>query len=557
VSLNPDTECQVTFDKDEAIRNGDPYVHRAEFGINKGIFWSPGGNRVAFYRKDERNVTEYPLVDVNSRPASFRFTRYPMTGMASEHVTIGVYDIKTGSITFLQTGEPRDHYLTSVTWSPDGRWIYVVHLNRDQNHLRLVQYHPETGVPVHTLFEEKHEKWVEPLGGPFFAEKRPGRFLWYSKRDGYNHLYLYEVKRKKLRQLTRGTWDITRFAGFDKTGEIAFFEAASGDGMERHGYQLRITSGKWSRLTSRSGVHRITPSDDGSYVLDSFSNFKVPRIIQILDDKGNHMQTLLKAPDPISDYAQGEIRLFAIKNKEDISLNVRMIMPPEFDPSIKYPVLIYVYGGPHGQMITNSWGSSRRLWFLYMAQQGYIVFTLDNRGTDARGLEFEHAVFRRLGTLEVEDQMTGVDYIKNQAYVDTTRLGVFGWSYGGFMTLSLMSRNPGIFSTGVAGGPVTDWQYYEVMYGERYMDTPMANPDGYKESSTLNYVNQLEGNLLIIHGTVDPVVVWQNSLVYLKKAVEEGKHVDYFVYPGHEHNIYGRDRLHLYQTVTDYFMDNL
>lgn len=552
IAMKPDETIQVTHDTEEGILNGTSYVHRSEFGINKGIFWSPKGNYLAFYRLDHRMVTKFPLVDLDSRPAKLRYIRYPMTGQTSEQVQVGIYNLKTGSTTFLQTGQPRDHYLASVTWSPDEKYIYIAHLNRDQNHLKLIKYDPVTGLPLKVLFEEKSSIWVEPEHGLFFVNEDPTRFLWFSKRDGFNHLYLYKNNGKLVRQVTKGTFDITRFVGFDKQGKNIFVEAASPDAMERHAFMVSL-KGNMKKLSSKRGVHHILPADDGKYFIDYWTNHNTPRVISILDQKGKQQKKLLVAKNPLQNYKLGEMRLGKIKNAEGTELNIRIFLPVDFDSSKKYPVIIYVYGGPHGQMITDRWLSGWPLWFQYMAQRGYIVFTLDNRGTNNRGLEFEQAVFKRLGTLEVEDQMAGVEYLKSLSYVDTTRIGVHGWSYGGFMTISMMTRHPGVFKAGVAGGPVIDWRYYEVMYGERYMDTPQSNPDGYDEANLLNYAHNLDAPLLIIHGTVDPVVVWQNSLLYLRKAIDLGKQLDYFVYPGDEHNMRGKDRVHLYQKITDYF----
>ncbi|NOX89309.1 MAG: prolyl oligopeptidase family serine peptidase [Calditrichaeota bacterium] len=557
ISLKPGEEIQVTFDREDGILNGDSYVHRREFGIRKGIFWSPSGDHVAFYRVDQRMVTQYPLVDIDSRPAKLRYIRYPFTGMTSEQVTVGIYHIKTGSITYLQTGEPKDHYKCSVTWSPDEKAIYIAQLNRDQNHLRLVRYDPLNGQPLKTLFEEKDEQWVEPEHGLIFVNNDPSRFVWFSKRAGYNDLYLYRNDGKLLKKLTRSDRDVTRFLGFDDKGKNAFYLAASQDGLERHAFKVNLNSGKITRLTTEPGVHRVLFQKQGKYLLDRFTNIKTPNRITLLNEKGKSLKILLNAENPLKDYKLGENKLIKIRNKNGILLNARMILPPEFDPAQKYPVIVYVYGGPHGQLVTNSWLRGWSWWFYYMAERGFIIFTLDNRGTNNRGLEFEQAIFRQLGTVETEDQMVGIRFLKDQPYVDSTRIGVHGWSYGGFMTISLMTRQPGVFKVAVAGGPVIDWRYYEVMYGERYMDTPQSNPEGYEKASLLNYVKNLDGSLLIIHGTVDPVVVWQNSLLYLRKAIDLGKQLDYFVYPGDEHNMRGKDRVHLYQKITDYFMRNL
>ncbi|MBN2709260.1 MAG: DPP IV N-terminal domain-containing protein [Calditrichaceae bacterium] len=553
LSYGPEEDIQITHDTEDGISNGESYVHRAEFGINQGIFWSPAGNYMAFYRLDQRMVTEYPLIHIDNRPAVCEKIRYPFTGMTSEQVQIGIYDLKSGSITFLQTGEPKDQYLSGVTWSPDEKYIYIVHLNRDQNHLRLVKYDPVSGNPIKTLFEEKNDQWVEPLSGPIFHKNKSDRFIWFSKKEGYNQLYLYSSEGKLIKKLTTENRDITHWIGFADNGEYGFFTDASEDGLDRFGYRIRISSGNIDKLTKRSGINTILPSPDGKHIINRFTDIKTPNVIDLLSADGKPVRNLLSAENPLKEYRLGEIKLLKVRNGNGDELNARMIFPPEFTPDKKYPVIVYVYGGPHGQMVSNSFLKGWHLWFQFMAQKGYILFTLDNRGTDNRGLRFEQIVHRRLGSIEIEDQMAGISYLKQQVFVDSMRIGVHGWSYGGFMTISLLSRKPGVFKAGVAGGPVIDWKYYEVMYGERYMDTPQSNPEGYAAASLLNYVDQLDSKLLIIHGTIDPVVVWQNSLSYLRKAIDSGKQVDYFVYPGDEHNMKGNDRVHLYQKIADYF----
>ncbi|MHB2153302.1 S9 family peptidase [Calditrichota bacterium GD2] len=557
VSLKAGQTIQITFDTEDGILNGDSYVHRQEFGIRKGIFWSPSGKHLAFYRVDQRMVTQYPLVDIDSRPAKLRYIRYPFTGMTSEQVSVGVYHLQTGSITYLQTGEPQDHYKCSVTWSPDEKFIYVAQLNRDQNHLRLVKYDPQNGLAQQTLFEESDEQWVEPEHGLLFVNDDPNRFIWFSKRNGYNDLYLYRSDGKLLRKLTPSQWDVTRFLGFDTAGKNAFFLASANNGLDRQAFKVSLKSGRLTQLTHSSGVHLVQLQKQGKFLLDRFTNLSTPNRIALLDASGREVQVLLNAANPLQEYKIGDLKLLQLQSEAGDILNARIIFPPDFDPAKKYPAIVYVYGGPHGQMLTNSFLRGWRWWFYYMAQKGFILFTLDNRGTNNRGLEFEQVIHRRLGTIEVQDQMVGIRYLKSLPYVDSTRIGVHGWSYGGFMTISLMTRQPGVFKVGVAGGPVIDWRYYEVMYGERYMDTPQSNPEGYETSSLLNYVQNLEGRLLIIHGTVDPVVVLQNSWLYLRKAIDLQKQVDYFVYPGDEHNMRGQDRVHLYQKISDYFLEHL
>jgi len=557
IAVNPEETIQITDDREDGVSNGNNYVHRNEFGIRKGTFWSPEGNYLAYYHLDQRMVTQYPLVDLDSRPAKLRFIRYPFTGMTSEQAQVAVYNYNTASTTYLQTGQPKDHYLTNITWSPDESEIYVAELNRDQNILQLNAYDPKSGMKKRTLFTERNPKWVEPEHGPIFINRNSSRFLWFSKRDGYNHLYLYKRNGKLIRQMTKGNFDLTAYLGADSDGKWVFVQAASADGLERHIYRVKLSNGKMERLSGEPGVHSASFSKSGRYFIDTFSNLNTPRKIFIARTAKKEKQLLLAAPNPLAKYKLGAVTLIKIPAQDGTLLNARMIVPVDFDSTKKYPVVIYVYGGPHGQMITNNWIRGWRLWFQYMAQRGYIVFSLDNRGTDNRGLQFEQIIHRRLGTIEVQDQMQGVKYLKSLDYVDSTRIGVHGWSYGGFMTISLLTRQPGVFKVGVAGGPVADWHYYEVMYGERYMDTPQSNPEGYATSSLFSYISNLDSRLLIIHGTVDPVVVWQNSLLYLRKAIDAGKQLDYFVYPGDQHNMRGKDRVHLYRKITDYFEEHL
>ena len=542
---------QITFDTEDGIVNGQT-VHRVEFGIETGSFWSPKGNYLAYYHKDERMVSEYPLVNIDTRPASLQITRYPMAGMTSEQVQVAVYNLKTGSTTYLQTGEPKDQYLTGVTWSPDEKYVYIGLLNRDQNHLRLIKYDVYTGKPQELLFEEKEEKYIQPTHGPIFVKDDPYHFIWFSKRDGFNHLYLYRSDGKMMRKLSSGNWDVTAFNGFDKNGSYAYFTAASSDGLQRYPYRVKISSGSQARLSAVKGTHSIKVNKTGDLYFDFYSSKETPRKITVYNQNGKEIKSLLVSANPLKDYKLGQVRYLKLKNREKTLLNARITLPADFDSTKKYPVIVYVYGGPGAQLVRNSWVNGG-LWMQYLAEKGYITFTLDNRGSANRGIKFEQATFRHLGDVEIEDQMAGVDYLKSLSYVDTARIGVDGWSYGGFMTISLMTRKPGVFKVAVAGGPVIDWRYYEVMYTERYMDTPEANPEGFNNASTFNYVKNLQGKLLIIHGTMDPVVVWQNSLLYLQKCVKSGKQVDYFVYPGHEHNVRGKDRIHLMNKITDYF----
>ena len=552
-------EYTITSDTNKNIVNGKS-VHREEFGINKGTFWSPKGNLLAFYRMDQTMVTDYPLVNIESvsnRIAEEELIKYPMAGMKSHHVTLGVYNVSTQKTIFLNTGEPADQYLTNITWSPDEKYIYIQVLNRAQNHLKLNQYDCVSGNLVKTLFEEKNTKYVEPLKPLYFLNTKPEQFIYQSQKDGYNHLYLYNIDGKLIKQITKGKWIVTDFKGTDAKDLKAYYISTTVNPLERHIYAVDLKNNKTVQISSVSGTHNAKVSSDGKYFLANYTSTSNAGEYLLVNHEGKTLQTLLKNENPLKDYKIPEISIFKIKAKDSSDLYCRLIKPIDFDSSKKYPVIIYVYGGPHTQLITNSWLGGAGLFLPYLATKGYLVFTLDNHGSSGRGMEFEQGIFRNLGNIEMEDQLLGVDYLKNLTFVDTTRFGVHGWSYGGFMTITLLLKNPDLFKVAVAGGPVIDWKFYEVMYGERYMDTPEENPLGYDQANLLNYVKNVKNKLLIIHGTSDPTVVWQNSLAFIKKCIDEEKQVDYFVYPQHGHNIMGKDRVHLLQKIENYFNDYL
>jgi len=546
---------QVTDDEDPGIVNGQD-VHRREFGISGGIFWSPDGSKLAFYRKDETMVTNYPLVDVTKRIAEVENTKYPMAGMTSEEVTLGVYDLEKKRNIFMKTDGPKDQYLTAVSWGPESEFIYIGVLNRDQNDLKLNQYDVSNGEFQKTLFEESHPKYVEPEHPLYFNPDKPDEFIWISEKDGFDHLYLYNTNGEQLKQLTKGEWVVTGFDGFFGD-DLIYFTGTKESPLEKNIYSLKLKDGTITRISPDHGTHSARISKSGKYLIDIFSSTDVSREYKLINYKGKEIRLIKEDAKPLKDYKLGEMDIFTLKADDGTDLYCRLIKPVNFDPQKKYPVIVYVYGGPHAQLITDSWLGGAGLFLNYMAEKGFVIFTLDNRGSANRGRDFEQAIFRNLGDQEIKDQMVGVKYLESLPFVDAERIGVDGWSYGGFMTTSLMVRKPEVFKVGVAGGPVIDWQYYEVMYGERYMDTPETNPEGYKKANLINYVDNLKGKLLLIHGTSDPTVVWQHSLLFIQEAISKGILVDYFVYPGHGHGVRGSDRVHLNKLISTYFIENL
>jgi dipeptidyl-peptidase 4 len=531
-------------------------VHRDEFGISKGTFWSNNGKQLAFYRMDQSMVADYPIIDWTTTPATVTSIKYPMAGDKSHHVTVGVFNPQTQATVYLQTGEPAEQYLTNIAWSPDDKYIFIAVLNREQNHMKLNQYDASTGVFVRTLFEETDEKYVEPLVPMLFLKNNPSQFVWQSNRDGWNHLYLYDIDGKLLKQLTKGTWEVTDVKGFDAKGDNLFYTSTQESPITRNLYELNLRTGVSKRITQGVGSHTTQVSTTGNTVIDNFSSTDVPRTIRILDAKSLKNKTVFTAPNPLADYALGQMSIFTVPSTNGTPLYCRLYKPVNFDSTKKYPVIAYWYGGPHVQLITNSWnGGASDYWFQYMAERGYVVFSLDPRGSDNRGRAFEQAIFRHAGDAQMEDLMSGLGFLTNQRYVNKDRMGLFGWSYGGFMTVDFMLTHPTVFKAAVAGGPVTDWRYYEIMYGERYMDTPQENTEGYAATDLTKKIQNLKGKLLLIHGLQDPVVVQQHSVRLVRAAIDKNVQVDYMIYPGHEHNVIGKDRAHLYQKVTDYFME--
>ena len=533
-------------------------VHRNEFGIHKGTFWSPDGQRLAFYRMDQSMVTDYPQVDIFPRAASYEPDKYPMAGMTSHQVTVGVYDLKSDKTVYLQAGDPTDRYFTNIAWAPDGNTIYMFELNRDQNDCRLVSYNATTGEKVTELYRETSDKYVEPQNPILFLPWDSSQFIMQSQRDGYNHLYIYNKEGKLLKQLTSGKFVIQDVLGFNEKQKRIVVTSNEANPIQYNTYAIDVKSGKRTLLDNGRGSHHAVLSESGQWFYDKYSEPAVPRNIELVQTRTGKALRLLTSEDPWKDYIQPVFECGSIKAADGVTdLYYRMVKPADFDPSRKYPTVIYVYGGPHAHNVEASWHWHSRTWETYMAQKGYILFILDNRGSENRGRDFEQATFRQLGQIEMQDQMKGVDYLRTLPYVDMNRLGVHGWSFGGFMTISLMLNYPDVFKVGVAGGPVIDWKWYEVMYGERYMDTPESNPEGYAISSLISKAKNLKGKLQIITGYNDNTVVPQHCLSFLDACIKAGTQPDFFAYPGEEHNMRGHASVHLHERITQYFEDYL
>lgn len=543
-------------------------VSRNEFGISGGIFWSPDGSKLAFYRKDESRVTDFPLLDITTRTGSLKNIKYPMAGMDSERISLGIFNISDGSTVYVKADDfGEDRYLTNVTWSPDGKFIYIQVLDRSQKHCRLNLYDAADGSFIKTILTEDSDKYVEPLDPLYFIKGSDQLFIYRTaNRDGYRNLYLCDNDGNILR-ITTTDADVEYLAN---DGKNVFYTSAEVSPVENHLFCVtsmnllsarsfsKIKFGRPVRKTRETGWHSIQLSPDMKHYIDSYSSFNEPYHANLCDVIGNQKIELAKSDDPLASYATGEVDFGTVKSADGQYDNYyRLFKPKDFDPSKKYPVVVYVYGGPHSQMVQDTWLGQMRIWEMYMAQRGYLVYVQDNRGTQNRGLAYEQAIHRQCGQVEMQDQMVGVNMLKSLPYVDSSRIGVHGWSYGGFMTISLITNYPDTFKVAVAGGPVIDWKWYEIMYGERYMDTPQTNPEGFAKTSLINKAKDLKGKLLICQGAIDNTVVWEHSLSFVRECIKNNVQVDYFPYPCAEHNVAGKDRIHLMDKVSMYFFNFL
>ena len=550
-------EQKLTADGSRDIVYGQS-VHRNEFGIDKGLFWSPNGLRLAFYRMDQSKVTDYPQVDIFQRSATYEPDKYPMAGETSHQVTVGIYDLHTQQTIYLQAGNPTDRYFTNIAWAPDGNTLYMFELNRDQNDCRLVSYDATTGQRIAELYRETSEKYVEPLHPIVFLPWDSDKFIMQSQRDGFNHLYIYNKVGKLQKQLTSGPFVVQQVLGFNEKQKSIIITSNEANPIQHNTYTVSVKTGKRVLLDNGKGSHHAVLSAHGEWMYDRYTEPDVPRNIDLVNTKTGKAQRLLTAADPWKGYKVPIFESGTIKAADGTTdLYYRMVKPHDFNPTKKYPTIVYVYGGPHAHNVEAAWHWYSRSWETYMAQKGYILFILDNRGSENRGLAFEQATFRQLGQIEMQDQMKGVDFLRTLPYVDMQRLGVHGWSFGGFMTISLMVNYPDVFKVGVAGGPVIDWKWYEVMYGERYMDTPQTNPDGYAKTSLIDKAKNLKGKLQIITGYNDNTVVPQHCLSFLDACIKAGTQPDFFAYPGEEHNMRGHASVHLHERITQYFEDYL
>ncbi|MBK8977008.1 MAG: prolyl oligopeptidase family serine peptidase [Planctomycetes bacterium] len=541
-------------------------AHRSEFGITKGLFWDPTGRRLAFTREDFRPIAEYPFADYSTKPAEPLHGRYPMAGGPNSRVTVGVFDRQTANLVYLEHDPAADVYWTNITFAPDGTTVYVAIVDRGQDHYDLVEFDAATGARLRTVLSESDAEWVEPEHGPIFPPDGDG-MLWLSSHGGFRQVWRIGADGSWRYPETELRMDVDEVLGFTPDGKHMWVMANGPDPRERHLFRVRLGEArpamalmagadKSVRMTPSVGWHECQLSPDG-WLLDEWSQLHHPGLVQAVGPD-NRRLFIHQAMHPLAQFARPNHRFIEVEADDGTTLYGHVMFPPKIDPLVRYPVLLYVYAGPKNQLVRNAWLGGANLWLYHMASIGYVVVRLDGRGTPARGIHFEQAVFRGLGEIEVIDQLAALDRVGREfQFADLEHVGVHGWSFGGYMTLRLMTLAPDRFQVGVAGAPVTDWSRYETGYTERYMDTPQENPEGYDASSVLPLAKHLQGHLLLVTGTDDKTVMTSNSMAFLQACIDAKVPIDFMAYPMQQHGLRGSARNHFYRKMTAYFLEHL
>ena len=547
---------RVTFGGNANLLHGRPdWVYPEEFEQLTAYWWSPDGSKLAYYEFDESAVFQYPIVNDLKAEAVLELQNYPTAGETNPTVKLFIVDVKTGDTVEIQTDSNSDTYIVKPKWLLDGSELTFQRLNRRQNVLELLAANPETGA-VRTILKEDEEAFVN-LHDDFILLKDGKRFLWSSERSGWRHLYLYDLQGRLLKQLTKGEWPVGRIVNVDEKGKWVYFTAYTANGLESHFFRVKLDGSKFKQLTTEPGNHRISMDPAGKYYTDSYSSFTTPSTMNIHRADGKMLHNLRSSDTSKLDSLALEPPELVVVQAADgkTDLHGLLFKPAGFDSTKSYPLLISVYGGPHSKMVFNRF--QKHGYLQRLAQLGFMVWTMDNRGLQFRGKQFETATYLRLGQVDLADQVAGVRQISRRPYIDGSRVGIFGGSYGGYMTCIALLKEPEVFHVGVAGSSVTDWRNYDTIYTERYMRTPQENPEGYDTGSALKYAANLKGKLLLIHGTIDNNVHPGNTIQLVDALIKAGKRFDLMLYPGYRHGIYGEAGKHYRQLMIDYFVKHL
>ena len=560
VNIEDHKEIQITKDgeKNKIINGWCDWVYEEEFGFAKAFSWSPDGNKIAFYRFNESEVPEYNMqIWGDLYPEDYRF-KYPKAGEKNSIVEIKIYDLTTNKITNVNVGNEKDQYIPRIKWTNSSEKLLIYRMNRLQNKLEILETNANNG-STKPILSEKNDTYVEIFDDTYFMDNG---FIMASEKDGYKHLYYYSWEGKLINQITKGKWDVVELKGVDEKKKVAYYTSAELSPTQRNFYKINLDGTGKSNLTPAIGTHSIDMSPDTKYFIDTYSNHNNPPVFSLHQGYSGKLvkkleeNTSLKST--MKEYNFSVKEPFSFKTTENVSLNGFMIKPPNFDEKKKYPVLMYVYGGPGINTVNDSWGSSNFVWYQMLAQKGYIIVSIDGRGTGYRGAEFKKCTYGQLGKLEAKDQIEGAKYLAKLPYTDENRIGIWGWSFGGYMTSLCMTIGADAFKMGIAVAPVTTWRYYDTIYTERYLGLPKDNAEGYDNNSPIQHADKLKGKYLLIHGTGDDNVHYQNAVDFHNALIKAGKQFDSFYYPNRNHSIYGGNtRLHLYQMMTNYIVENL
>ena len=555
------TELQITFDGEinKIINGATDWVYEEEFAFDNGMQWNASGNKIAYYRFDEEKVPEFSMdLFTDLYPSQSQF-KYPKAGETNSTIELFIYDLDSNKTTKANINTEEEFYIPRIKWTLDENVLSVQRMNRHQNQLDFILVDAKDG-SSQTIFTENDAAYIDVTDNLTFLND--GKyFIWTSEKSGYNHIYLYNLKGKQVRQITKGNYDVTDFYGIDESNNTVYFASSERSPMHRDVYAVQLNGKNKKTLTNKIGTNSATFSTNYKYFINQYSNANTPYYFSLFDAKGNEVRILKdnsNLKNSLSEYALGQKEFFNFKTTEGIDLNGWMMKPHNFDETKQYPVFMYLYGGPGSQQVTDSWGGSNFLWYQMLTQQGYIVACVDNRGTGARGSEFKKCTYQQLGKLETEDQIEANRYLANLSYVDSSRIGIFGWSYGGYMSSLCLLKGANEFKMAIAVAPVTNWRYYDSIYTERYMRTPQENASGYDDNSPINHVEKLKGKYLLVHGSADDNVHYQNTMEMTNALVNANKQFDLFIYPNKNHGIYGGyTRLHLFTKMTNFIKENL
>jgi dipeptidyl-peptidase-4 len=560
MNLETGEEKSLTHDGQPHVLNGHfDWVYEEEFSIIEGWQWSPDSRHIGYWQIDERRVPEFDIALYDSLHLNWNRMRYPKAGDPNSMVKIGVVNVKTGQNIWMDIGSDDDIYIARINWLPASDKLSIQRLNRLQNKLELLIGDITTG-KTDVVFTDTDEKYLEVHDNLMFLKTAP-QFLWTSERDGFNHIYLYTLNGQLVKQLTKGEWDVSEILGVDEKNRLVYFMASEVSPLENHLYSIDLNGKNFQRVTQTPGWHSIKFAPDFSTYLDTYSQINVPPKIGLFNNRGELKNIIVdNRQEILNEYQMSRFEFLMFEPSDGIRLNGYMLKPADFDATKKYPVLMYVYGGPGSQTVQNRWGGNRGLWFQMLAQKGYIVASVDNRGTGARGAAFKKVTYKNMGTWETHDQIEAARYLGTLTYIDKDRIGIFGWSYGGFMASLCLFKGHDVFKTAIAVAPVTHWKFYDSIYTERYMQTPQLNPSGYEQTAPLAFAKLLTGNFLLIHGTADDNVHFQNSVALVNELIAHNKQFQTMFYPGRYHGIKEvakNTQEHIYTLMADFILEKL